>query len=483
MSKLYGGPALRRLRTERHLNQVEFARLLAISPSYLNQLEHDTRPLTASVLMRLSEVFGVDASTFSPQDLARRQAELREALASVTADPGICEADLLRLSAQYPQVSESIVALYRHRQQLAEHLRLARSPTDPPVDSDPHQEVRDFFYRHHNYIDALDRAAERTAVLIGAEPDPVERRLRDHLGSRHGIEVVTEPAARHPRQDQWLHHVDPRAGRLVLSEHLSAGQRAFRMATHLALLEQEDTITRTVDEAELRGREARRLARIGLAQHYAGALILPYTPFHEAAETLRYDVDLLARRFGVGPETIAHRLSTLQRPRARGVPFLFIRVDRAGNISKRQSATGFHFSRAGGACPLWNVYESFTRPGNTIVQIAAMPDGQRYLWIARTVTRRTGGHGDPFRIHALGLGCEIRHAPRLVYSQGLPLDDLAASVPIGPGCRTCDRDDCVQRAAARMGVPLDIDELASTAVPYRTRPGPERSVDTAGPAE
>jgi predicted transcriptional regulator len=212
--------------------------------------------------------------------------------------------------------------------------------------------------------------------------------------------------------------------------------------------------------------EARALARIGLANYFAGALILPYTMFLHAAEALRYDIDLLGQRFGVGFESVCHRLSTLQRPGAQGVPFFFIRVDRAGNISKRQSATDFHFSRAGGTCPLWNVYEAFSSPGRILTQLAEMPDGRTYMWLARTVSRQMGGYGTPDKTFAVALGCDVRHAGRLVYSKGLRLDDREARTPIGMGCRICERPACPQRAFPSLSRPLAVDETRSTFAPY-----------------
>jgi XRE family transcriptional regulator, fatty acid utilization regulator len=167
----------------------------------------------------------------------------------------------------------------------------------------------------------------------------------------------------------------------------------------------------------------------------------------------------------VSYETIGHRLSTLQRPSMRGVPFSFVRVDGAGNMSKRQSATGFHFSSSGGTYPLWNVYETFANPGKILVQIAQMPDGRNYLWVARTVERRASRYGQPGKTFAIGLGCELRHAHRLVYSEGLDLSGDNAT-PIGAGCRVCERDNCPQRAFPALSRALDLDEHRSTVSPY-----------------
>ncbi|MEH3066518.1 MAG: short-chain fatty acyl-CoA regulator family protein [Aeromicrobium erythreum] len=237
------------------------------------------------------------------------------------------------------------------------------------------------------------------------------------------------------------------------------------MATQLAYLEAGDVLDTVIDAETWPDDTTRALARIGLAHYFAGALILPYRPFFRAAERLRYDVEVLAEHFGVGYETAAHRLSTLQRSELRGVPFIFVRVDKAGNISKRVSATGFHFSRSGGTCPLWNVYDAFASPGQVDVQVAEMPDGQRYLWMARTVTRRRGGYGSAAKTFVIGLGCELRQAGRLVYSAGLDLAEPDV-MPIGPGCRTCDRPRCPQRAAPPIGRPLQVDERRSSFDPY-----------------
>lgn len=238
------------------------------------------------------------------------------------------------------------------------------------------------------------------------------------------------------------------------------------MATQLAFLELGNVIDRLADNSILAGDEARRLARIGLANYFAGALILPYSDFLAAAEAEAYDIEKLSRKFGVGFETICHRLSTLQRAEARGIPFFFVRVDRAGNISKRQSATDFHFSRVGGSCPLWNVYEAFAQPRRTLTQIDQMPDGRTYLWIARTVGSSNAGYGITGKTFAVGLGCDIRHASRLIYSRGLDLSNPAAATPIGAGCKLCERPACPQRAFPAIGRAVAVDENRSTLTPY-----------------
>ncbi|MFL3868580.1 short-chain fatty acyl-CoA regulator family protein [Streptomyces bacillaris] len=501
MSKTYAGARLRRLREERGLSQAELARMLAISPSYLNQMEHDSRPLTVPVLLRLTEAFGVDPGFFSERDTTRVLADLREALADEVGAARVSAAELSELASRLPGVANVLLDLGRRNQALAGRLAEVtelRGGGGTELPRSPHEEIREFFYRRQNYLHEADLAAEELAAEIGVRPGEVVRALAARLTERHGIRLATAddrqsrsgghgqvpgrgdrgasrtgPRAAPPRPDTGrLHHYDPDARVLYLSSRLRPGQQAFRMATQLALLEHGAEIAQLASEDYDEGSAVWPLARIGVANYVAGALILPYRAFHTAAEEVRYDIERLTDRFGLGYETVCHRLSTLQRPRLRGVPFSFVRVDRAGNMSKRQSATGFHFSRAGGTCPLWNVYEAFAAPGRIHVQIAAMPDGQRYLWTARAVTRHRGGWGEPGKTFAIGLGCEIRHAGRLVYSDGLDLDNSSAATPIGMGCRICERLDCPQRAVPPLGQPLAVDENTSTFVPYPVRGAP-----------
>ena len=291
--------------------------------------------------------------------------------------------------------------------------------------------------------------------------------LAAYLESRHDVKVLTDAADALAPGTQRQFDRDART--LRLSPSLQPGQQAFQLATQIAMLELDEAIRAIVAKAKFSSEESRSLARIGLANYFAGALILPYSIFLAEAERRRYDIELLGHRFGVGFETICHRLSTLQRHNARGVPFFFIRVDRAGNISKRQSATDFHFSRVGGTCPLWNVYEAFAHPEKILTQLARMPDERTYLWIARTVSHGRGGYGAPAKTFAIALGCDISYAERVVYSQGIRIDTTLAT-PIGMGCKVCERSGCPQRAFPPAGRALNIDETRSHFAPYATSP-------------
>lgn len=479
MKKVFTGVRLRRLREERGLTQAALARLLEISPSYLNQIEQNQRPLTVPVLLRVSAILGVDVQRFSDDEEGRLIAELRDVLGDasqvVQVGESVSLAEIRELAGQMPAVAWVLLALDRRRREAEDRLatyasrlgeeRGAAVPTTPM----PYEEVRDFFYARHNHVASLDALAERCFDDWGLEIGRAEHGLRARLTRMHGVALALSTKVDHGSPDAEpapLREFDRGRRVLHLSPLLDAGQRAFQMATQLALLEAREDIEQLVDEGAFLGEEARTLARIGLANYFAGALILPYGRFLEVAEALAYDIDLLGDRFGVGFETVCHRLSTLQRPQARGVPFIFVRVDRAGNISKRQSATDFHFSRVGGTCPLWSVYEAFARPGQILTQLTSMPDGRGYLWLARTVTHRRGGWGSLDKVFAVGLGCDLRHASRLVYSRGLLLDEPAARTPIGAGCKVCERPACPQRAFPPVGPRLAVDLDRSWFEPY-----------------
>lgn len=452
------GVRLKRLREERGMTQAALARSLELSPSYLNQMERNQRPLTVPVLLRLNAVFGLDVQLFSEAEEARLIPDLRAALADQGA--GASMAEVREIASNMPGVARAIIDMQTRLRDTAEQMDLMAGHLTGEVSGDPapFEAVRDYFYNNRNYIAALDEAAE--ALGQGIRPGRMAEGLTDRLAGRHGIRVATEDDA------QALRRFDAGSAVLTLSSRLTAGQRAFQMATQLGFLEQGALIDQLARDADMASDDARALLRIGLANYFAGAVIMPYGAFLQAAEAERYDIERLAHRFGVGFETTCHRLSTLQRPEARGVPFFFIRVDRAGNISKRQSATDFHFSRIGGSCPLWNVYEAFSRPGEVLTQVAQMPDGRSYLWVARTVSHGSGGYGAPVKRFAVALGCDLAHAERLVYSRGLNLRNPDLATPIGAGCKICDRRACPQRAFPMTGRPLRIDPRASRLAPY-----------------
>lgn len=474
--KLLIGPRLRRLRTQLGLTQTRMAEDLGISGSYLNLMERNQRAMSAKVLLRLSETYDIDLSDLTSGTDRQLVGELFDALRDpalgkdrvpksevedvVGASPATARA-LVRLHERYTQLTRRLV-----REDDADTVVGALDQSIPAVDL-----VREALQRSRNYFDTLDRAAEDLATAMKLRRGEPMAMLRERLKDRHNITVRILPYDLLPGM---LRYFDQHSGRLNLSELLPDTSRRFQVASRLALLEHRDLIDAIIDKLSLGSKDAERLMRTTLANYFAAALLMPYTAMLKAAEELRYDIDALAHRFGTSAEQVAHRLTTLNRPDARGVPLFFVRIDIAGNISKRLSQGRFLFPRFGGVCPRWQVHEAFAHADRTLVQTVEMPDGQRYLTIAKRVTRSGGTTRNPAQSFALALGCDIAHAGRLVYG-----DDLNTEpTPIGPNCYLCDRDACPQRAHPPLGRDVMHDErlrgLGQVVVAPEPSGGPRR---------
>ena len=424
MAKLYAGAKIQTLRRELELTQGEMARRIDISTSYLNQLENDQRPLTVTVLMQLAQRFNLDPGYFANDRDARTITDLRRIFPEATED------SLADLASRFPELMPRFVDV---------------ASRAPARERSPFELVRDFFYDAHNYIHELDVLAEELAGQLG---DRVLRRGRLASRMHEDLGVTVRFSRPGPRRS-----FNPDTRELALRDGLSEAQLVFEMALQYCLLAYRDVCDSLV--SELPAGEAQELATLGLAQYFAAAVTMPYQPFLSMAEETRYDIDLLCNYFGTGFETTAQRLATLQRPGLNGVPFSFIRTDRAGNISKRQSSTAFHFARSGGSCPLWVVHRAFETPNRITRQVAAMPDGHAYLWIGRFVQGTAKSWGTPRKEFAVGLGCDISEADRIVYADALNLD-VSAAIPIGPGCTACPREHCPQRALPQADRPIQV---------------------------
>jgi XRE family transcriptional regulator, fatty acid utilization regulator len=465
VAKMFAGARLRRLREDHGLTQVAMARVLELSTSYVNQLENDQRPITVPVLLTLTERFDLPTQYFAPDSDARLISDLREVLAETSATA----AQIEEFVARMPAVGQTLVNLHRRLHDAttdleALHSRASVETTAVSQQPMPFEEVRDFFYDRKNYIGQLDLAAEELFNQNRLRIGGLDGQLAELLADKLSVTVrIDDGQVLNPNSKRMF---EPPSKTLYLARWLHPGQRAFQLATQIALLTQSELIDGIIAADDQLSDDSRGVARIGLANYFAGALLLPYLKFLDAAEGVRYDIDQLARRFEVGFETICHRLSTLQRPSARGVPFIFVRTDSAGNISKRQSATAFHFSRVGGNCPLWVVHHAFSRPGQFLTQVAQMPDERTYFWIARTTTTEASRYLGPDKSFAIGLGCDVAHAEKLIYSAGIDLTDPEAIVPIGAGCKICDRPACPQRAFPYLGHPVYVDPHSSTDLPY-----------------
>ncbi|MDJ1017079.1 MAG: short-chain fatty acyl-CoA regulator family protein [Paracoccaceae bacterium] len=460
--KLYAGSKLREVRQRLGLTQKDFAQRLGVSLPYANQMENNHRPVSSGVILALVQEFGFDVSELSEGDSERLVSDLREALADpVFKDALPPQADLRLVAANAPSVAKAVLTLHRAYLQANERLAsldeaLGQDGVRPGAS--PWDEVRDFFHYCDNYIDAVDKAAEGFAAPEDLQAG-IERAYR-HLG----IDL------RETGDLGMVRRYDARARSLYISNRIDPPTKTFQLLHQLALITQEDLIEATLDLARLETETAREIAKIGLANYFAGAAQMPYRSFLEAAHETRHDLELLARRFGASLEQVCHRLSTLQRPGEKGVPFFFVRVDQAGTITKRHSATRLQFARYGGACPLWNVHRAFETPGQFLRQLAETPDGVRYLCLAREVSTGGGAFRAPIRRFALGLGCEVSHAGDVVYADGLDLNDGAAFEPIGISCRICERPDCHQRSVPPLERRLNVDHTQRGVLPYEVSP-------------
>jgi predicted transcriptional regulator/DNA-binding XRE family transcriptional regulator len=460
VSKVFMGVRLQRLREERKMTQAALAKTLGISPSYLNQIERNQRPLTVPILLRIGDAMGVDPQIFSEHGSAGLVADLQDVFGELPDSEATSLAELKMLVDNMPGVARGILQLQRRYRMSAERADSLEAQFDNgklevrrPVPPSTDEEVRDYLNRRQNYIGELDEAAERI-VRNGAAD------LQARLAAAHGVTVLSAPGSEVSMRKREF---DAIGKRLWLPDSATTGQRAFQMAAQIGRLEETAAIESLVHAATLSSNAARDGLRLALSNYFAGAVLMPYTRFLQAAEACGYDIGLLAHQFGVGFEAVCHRLSTLQRPGHAGLPMFFVRVDRAGNVSKRQSATAFHFSRVGGTCPLWIVYEAFSYPTQVLRQVARMPDGSTYLWIARQVQTGPAGFNLAGKSFAVALGCDISQAHRLVYAKGLDLHDPSVATPIGTGCKVCERTDCLQRAFPSVLLPLKSKSLSNSA--------------------
>lgn len=466
------GGRLRRLRQERRLSQVQMAEELGISPSYLNLLESNQRPVTVRVLLRLAERFQFDLAALSVEDDSRLAADLMEAL----ADPffeghDVKASDVRELVAGLPALGQAVLDLYRAWRRGAAPGRASGPGEDEAVPVGlPSEEVSDFLQKHGNHFPELEEVAENLWQQHGLGIHALFQNLVDVLARTYAVDVDVLPAG---QLGGLLRQYDPMSRRLGLSEMLPVPSRSFQLACQIAYLAHRKDLDRLVSSGKFTSAESESLARSALANYFAAAVLMPYERFLAAAVQTRYDLDVLQHRFGVSFEQACHRLTTLRRPGAEGVPFHLIRVDIAGNISKRFSASGIHIARFGAACPRWNVYDAFATPGMLRVQVSRMPEGQTFFCVARTVGTAGRGIGRGGLMPrggqlAIGLGCTAGHARDIVYADGLDLGDDTLVTPIGVSCRVCPRTDCTDRALPALSQRLEIDENRRGVSAYST---------------
>jgi XRE family transcriptional regulator, fatty acid utilization regulator len=439
---LYLGPRLRRLRRELGLTQQAMADDLEISASYVALLERNQRPLTADLLLRLARTYKLEVAEIAAEDGEDYAKRIGEVLRDpIFADIDLPTLEIADLATSFPGISEALLRLhgaYTREQRALADLRVAGGGSEA---LDPVAEVRSFFAARRNHFAALDVRAEELAREVAAAGGAGEWLRERGVRVRFlPAEVLVDSIRRYDRHNEQL----------LISDRLDAAGRAFQQAVHIAYGGLRPEISEAIGGEGFASKTAANLVRRALAGYGAAALMMPYESFARAAETRRYDIEALARQFGASFEQVAHRLTTLGRPGREGVPFFLIRVDEAGNVSKRLDGAGFPFASHGGGCPLWSVHAVFRRPGEIATQWIELPDGQRYFSIARTVRRGGGGAGRQSLYQAIAVACAAEHAPRLIYADGTDPKAVTAT-PIGVTCRLCHRTACTARSAPPIG--------------------------------
>lgn len=436
------GGRIKRLRRQKKIAQADLAQALGISASYLNLIEHNRRKVTVPLLFSIAGHFGVEPGELVDSDEGRLVGDLMEAFGDdLFADSDVTNLEIRDLAHANPAAARAILRLYDRYRLVAKSGPAPVSPDAPEPFHLATDAISDFLQENANHFPALEAAAERIRADIDNAGDNFDSGLRTYMFNVFGVDV---------RLSSLPHGIarqlDQRRNHLLISDILSAESALFLVAHQLGQLAAGSEIDDIIAQSSLPEGDAPVLARNVLSAYFAAALVMPYAPFLRACRDFRYDIERIGRRFGASFEQVCHRMTTLQRKGATGIPLHLVRTDIAGNISKRFSLSGIHIPRHSGACPRWNVYSAFLAPDRINVQLSQMPDGQKYFCIARTVLKGDHRYNAPRRYMSIGLGCSVHHAREMIYSDGMDLSGDSQVTPIGVGCRICPRMECGQRA-------------------------------------
>lgn len=457
MRKTLVGPRLRQLRREHGQTQSEMAAKLNISPAYVNLLENNQRSLSVQVLMALTEAYGVDWRDLINDNDVTRLADLRAAVRDPMFPEDRPDLQELRSAIDHaPKLVDRFLQLYQsHRATVDRFMALTAQDSDSTLLAvSPETAIHDFFRSNSNHFDALERAADDMRAEMDSPADDIYADLKARLLDRHGVDTAI---ARISDMPDTLRDYDAAKSHLALSEALDHPNRIFQMSHVLCLLECDAQLNTLLDHSLLQDPVARARCRVELANYFAAALLMPYDQVLHLAQVTAYDVDRIAAAFGVSIEQVCHRLTTLQRDGARGVPLFFLRIDKAGNVTKRFNATEFQLAEQGGACPVWNIHRAFRDPGIIVPQFVEMPDGGQFFTFSRTTDRPVFSRHTQDRRLVVTLGCERTHAPKIGYARSFRMEQPDLFAPIGINCHLCPRQACSQRAHQPLHISLPID--------------------------
>ena len=446
MQKTFIGSQLRQLRRDHGQTQVEMGRRLGVSAAYINLLEKNQRSLSVPVLMALADQYNVHWRDVVLDKSANILADLRNAIQDplfADSQPDIQE---LRAAIDHsPSLVQNFLKLHQsHRTAMDNIMKIGgeRMPKEL-LTSSPETVIHDFFRDNFNYFDVLEKAAEALSAEEPCQPYEMQAALKQRLYNRHGIVVETLPVE---EMSEALRIFDSDRRLIQLSEALDFQNRTFQLAHVICFVELSDVLTDITSDLSVNAERAVSRCHVELANYFAAAVLMPYDAFHAMAEQSGYDIDRLASAFAVSFEQVCQRLTTLQRETKRGVPFFFLRIDKAGNVTKRFNATSFNIAEYGGSCPVWNLHTAFRTPGVILPQFVELPDGEKFFTLARTTERPVYSMQTQDRRLAISLGCEVQHATKLIYTSSFqkPADENFSK--IGINCYLCLRHNCSQRA-------------------------------------
>ena len=457
MSKTFVGPQLRQLRRTHNETQARMAERLGISPAYVNLLESNQRSLSVQVLVAITETYGVDWRDLLRDGEGNRVPELRAAMRDPIFPGDAPDVQELRAALDHaPGVVDRFLQLYQSHSALTHRLTRMSGTGDAAeiLATSPETAVHDVFRDNGNYFDLLERVAEDFRGRIGGTADDMYASLKRFLRVEMGLTAQVVSPEEMP---DTLRLFDRDRGEVWLSQALDHTNRVFQLAHVLGLLVCSDHVETVVSQATITDPTTRARLSVELTNYFAGALLMPYEDFLSLAEETKYDLDRLAAAFGVSFEQVCHRLTTLQREGRKGVPFFFLRVDRAGNITKRFNATPFTLAERGGSCPVWDIHRALRTAGVIIPRFVELPDGGQFFTLCRSTDRPVFSRGTQDRRLAVALGCERAHADKICYAEPFNLKDPAIFHPIGISCHVCPRKACSQRAHQPLNIQLGID--------------------------
>ena len=440
--------------------QANMAKKLFISPSYLNLIESGKRKINVDLLLKLSNELGIEMSDISKKTDTNLYQNLMDVLGdNLFEDLDITNFDIKEIVNSNPLIAKALVKLgdnYKKKSQdIASKVEnISGKFVDNQKNSFPGEVVSDFIQENENYFPKLEEFANRIFSKIQNNNRTSYLPLCEYLLKKHKIEVKSViPDENKP----FTKIFDPIKKTFLLSDYLTLATKKLHVAAQIAHLDANDILDEYLDTFKFTSEESRKLSKVALLNYTAAAILMPYKLFYKQCKEQRYDLELLQNTFATSFEQVAHRVTCLQDPNMMGIPFHMLRADVAGNISKRFSLSGIEIPRYGGACPRWNIYSAFTTPGKIHAAVSKMPDGEKYVCIARTVEKGVAKHGMFKSLLSIGLGCQIKYAKDFVYTDSLNLNDKNTEVPIGVNCRTCDRMDCQQRAFPPLHKKFDID--------------------------